>query len=628
MTDNNSRPNNFRVGELNPSQLLYSFGVGAIVDLPQLSVIISGLDDWTQDPNYVREIKEDRLLIGLKAAVGPHVQRMYSLPVSPDSSISPFEQEALIGVPVGTFPKWMVCPACRTLASVDTGVFELYKDLYRPDRTRYVHSNCRVSNKKAPTVLPARFLVACESGHLDDFPWTDFVHYFGGKPCKGTPSVTLEEYGPSGEARDLFIYCETCENRRQMAEAFGRDNREKLPLCTARRPHLHDFDPDGCERKMRPILLGASNLWFSQVMSTISIPDTTDKLSVLVNDNWGMLNDIDSLDALKYAQKRGDLKSFAGYPLEEIFTAIKSTKESGAVDAEIDYQPDLLLPEWSAFSSGDESLRATDYQIKKVSTPSRYKSLISNVVLVERLREVKALAGFTRIDSPNDLEEADEEQRIDAAPLSRSNVNWLPAVEVRGEGIFIQFNEDKIQNWLNMPSVREQEQSFFNAHKAWREARNFTDPSANFPGMRYVLLHSFSHILMRQIVLECGYTQASIRERIYSRYPDKAGGPMAGILLYTSAPDSEGTLGGLVSLGFPEILEHHIESALDDATLCASDPTCSEHRPEYGTASLHAAACHTCTFAPETSCEKGNRYLDRAVLVNTIGNSGIAFFEN
>ncbi|HND49208.1 MAG TPA: DUF1998 domain-containing protein, partial [Anaerolineales bacterium] len=113
----------------------------------------------------------------------------------------------------------------------------------------------------------------------------------------------------------------------------------------------------------------------------------------------------------------------------------------------------------------------------------------------------------------------------------------------------------------------------------------------------------------------------------YSRYPDKAGGPMAGILLYTSAPDSEGTLGGLVSLGLPEILEHHIESALDDASLCASDPTCSEHRPEYGTASLHAAACHACTFAPETSCEKGNRYLDRAVLVSTIGSAGIAFFE-
>jgi len=624
---NDKQSNNFKVGELNPSQLLYSFGVGAIVDLPHISVIVSGLDDWTQDPNYVREIKEDRLLIGLKAAVGSHVQRMYSLPVQSEMSVSPLEQESLIGVPVGTFPKWMVCPACRTLASLDTGVFELRPDLFHPDRTRYVHSNCRIAKNKAPTVLPARFLVACEKGHLDDFPWIEFVHHFGEKPCKGTPSVTLQEYGPSGEARDLFIYCETCENRRQMAEAFGKDNRKKLPDCTARRPHLHDFDLDGCNLKMRPILLGASNLWFSQVMSAISIPDTTDKLSVLVNDNWGILNDIDSLDALKYAQKRGDLKAFVGYPLEEILAVIKSKKESGVADAVVDLQPDLLLPEWKAFSTGDEQLRATDFLIKKVPAPGKYKSLISKVVLVERLREVKALAGFTRIDSPSELDEASEEQRIDAAPLSRSKINWLPAVEVRGEGIFIQFDEEKIQSWLSQPSVQEQGRSFFNAHIAWREARNFSNPSANFPGMRYILLHTFSHILMRQIVLECGYTQASIRERIYSRNHDIEGGPMAGILLYTSAPDSEGTLGGLVNLGMPETLSQHIESALDGATLCASDPTCSEHRPEYGNATLHAAACHACTFAPETSCEKGNRYLDRAVLINTISGTAISFFE-
>ncbi|MBI4762921.1 MAG: DUF1998 domain-containing protein [Chloroflexi bacterium] len=626
MTPNNY-PNNFRVGELNPSQLLYSFGVGAIVDLPQISVIVSGLDDWTQDPNYVHEIKEDRLLLGLRAAIGPHIQRMYSLPSSPDQSVNPLEQEALIGVPVGTFPKWMVCPACRTLASLDTNLFELHANRYRPDRTRYAHANCKFAKNKAPTALPARFLVACEKGHLDDFPWMEFVHYFGEKLCSGTPSITLQEYGPSGEARDLFIQCETCGIRRQMAEAFGRDNREKMPVCTARRPHLHDYDPDGCNLKMRPILLGASNLWFPQILSTIAIPATTDKLSVLVDDHWGILNDVDSLDALKYAQKRGDLKSFAGCSLEEILEIIKSKKESRAVNEEVEQYPDLVLPEWAAFSSGNDQLRSTDFQIRKMPAPEKYRFLISKVVLADRLREVKALAGFTRIDSPGELDELDEEQRIDTAPLSRSKLNWVPAVEVRGEGIFIQFDESKIQSWLSRPAVQEQERTFFAAHKEWRKMRNFSNPSANFPGMRYILLHTFSHILMRQIILESGYTQASIRERIYSRAPEDDGGPMAGILLYTSAPDSEGTLGGLVNLGLPELLGYHIESALEAATLCTSDPTCSEHKPEYGNATLHAAACHACTFAPETSCEKGNRYLDRAVLIGTISNAKIAFFE-
>jgi hypothetical protein len=101
---------------------------------------------------------------------------------------------------------------------------------------------------------------------------------------------------------------------------------------------------------------------------------------------------------------------------------------------------------------------------------------------------------------------------------------------------------------------------------------------------------------------------------------------MAGILLYTSAPDSDGTLGGLVRLGLPELLSGHIDAALESASLCASDPTCSEHRPEYGNVTLHAAACHACAFAPETSCERGNRYLDRAMLVNTISDSSLSFF--
>ena len=137
-------------------------------------------------------------------------------------------------------------------------------------------------------------------------------------------------------------------------------------------------------------------------------------------------------------------------------------------------------------------------------------------------------------------------------------------------------------------------------------------------GMRYVLLHSFSHILMRALALEAGYTLASLRERIYSRSPEEESGPMAGILIYTAATDSEGTLGGLASLGSPHVLQQHILKALHDAALCASDPLCAENTPEYEERSIHAAACHNCLFAPETSCERGNKYLDRTVLVPTI----------
>jgi hypothetical protein len=142
-----------------------------------------------------------------------------------------------------------------------------------------------------------------------------------------------------------------------------------------------------------------------------------------------------------------------------------------------------------------------------------------------------------------------------------------------------------------------------------------------------VLLHSFAHALIRQLSVECGYTTASLRERIYSRNPSENEPEMAGVLIYTAAPDSEGTLGGLVSLGKPETLERHLDQALDNMRLCASDPLCAEHHPYRDGNTLHAASCHACLFAPETSCERGNKYLDRAVLVSTVERSDLAFFE-
>ncbi len=259
--------------------------------------------------------------------------------------------------------------------------------------------------------------------------------------------------------------------------------------------------------------------------------------------------------------------------------------------------------------------------------PERCSSFVEQIVLVEKLRQVQAIVGFTRLDAVGELTDPDFRIQIPPAPLSRRPPTWVPAAEVRGEGIFIQFNEDKIQEWEARPSVQQRKGDFEESHTKWRTARRIENAEAGFPGMRYVLIHSFAHALMRQLALECGYAIASIRERIYSRPSDHASGPMAGLLLYTSAPDSEGTLGGLVSLGEPETLGRHTGQALETAHLCASDPLCAEHPPSRGGRTLHAAACHACLFAPETSCERGNKYLDRSTLVKTVEYDDLAFFE-
>jgi len=400
-----------------------------------------------------------------------------------------------------------------------------------------------------------------------------------------------------------------------------------MPICKGRRPHLHDYDPDGCDLHVRAILLGASNLWFPFVLNTISIPTTADKLANLVAENWGELSRVEKVDELAYMEKWGKLKAFAEYALADLWDAI-SKRKSRETSSENDERPNLLTPEWAAFTTPASQSQTPDFRLKSVNPPSKYEDVFSQVVLVERLREVRALAGFTRIDSPGEMAESDEEEIQAVSPISRKKPNWIPAIEVRGEGIFLQFRESEILKWLAQPAVKNWESMFFQAHIEWRKNRMIENPEANFPGLRYVLLHSFSHALMRQFAMECGYTQASIRERIYSNNPGQPGDPMAGILLYTSAPDSEGTLGGLVSLGDPHNLERHIDSALEACGLCASDPTCAEHMPGYGASTVHAAACHSCLFSPETSCERGNRYLDRSVLVSTVSHDNHRFFSH
>ncbi len=234
-------------------------------------------------------------------------------------------------------------------------------------------------------------------------------------------------------------------------------------------------------------------------------------------------------------------------------------------------------------------------------------------MLVEKLREVKALIGFTRIESPGEFADAREIPKDQRAPLSRRPPVWVPATEVRGEGIFLEFDGNKIRQWGQAPPVRACEKQFLEAHRQWRKARGLP-PDQHFPGIGYVLIHSLSHALMRQFSVECGYAAASIRERICWPGVDGITQEMAGLLIYTAASDSEGTLGGLVSLGDPKRLGVHFDQALEMMRLCASDPLCAEHLPIRDGVTLHAAACHACLFAPETSCERSNKYLDRTLL--------------
>ncbi len=606
-----------KIGDIRPSQLLCTGGVGAVVELPNLSVMVMGLDDWAIEQG-ASEIPESRLLKAVQNELGPQVARLLTPPVVGESSgvaAGPFDDTANVGVPVAPFPRWQVCTHCRLLAPIQSGLFELKLDPYRKDRSRYAHSNCRKAGKP-PTVVPARFLVACEHGHLDDFPWVEFVHR-GKTDCRY--ELQLYELGASGEVADIQVECVKCDRKRRLSDAFSEEGREELARCSGRMPHLRRYDEDQCDAKQRAILLGASNSWFPVMLSALSIPGTTDKLGQLVEANWAELEECESPREVKL--KRKLLRGLATYTEDQIWEAITKKKEAGEPDG--DDNSSLRDPEWRVFADPDPKLNSRDFKLRVVEPPKEYRHAISQVVLAERIREVRALIGFTRIESPGDYTELDDFPREQRVALSRKQPRWVPTYEIRGEGVFLRFAENAIEKWVK--KTRRRESEFFQAHRQWRQRRGLV-PDDGFPTMRYVFLHSLAHALIRQFAIECGYATASIRERIYSRPPGGEGEPMAGILLYTAAPDSEGTLGGLVALGEPETLGRHLDQALESMRFCASDPLCAEHRPMKDGLTLHGEACHACLFLPETSCERGNKYLDRAVLVSTLETADLAYF--
>ena len=404
-----------------------------------------------------------------------------------------------------------------------------------------------------------------------------------------------------------------------MAHAFGKAGKENLPGCRGRHPHLDHFDTE-CDEEARSVLLGATNSWFPITLSALAIPQTKDPLSQLIQDGWEFFEELESEAEVavtaKTLMKTGALPGIDKYPASAIWSATEAYRTGGGQDAV--GEADIKGPEWDVLTEANPPTDYPHFMSKKVSTPTRFTTHIGRVLLLERLREVNALLGFTRVEAPE--ESGDPNERPQMANLSRSKPEWVPANQVHGEGIFIQFDEAALVKWEALAGVKKVDQMLRGGHRGWRNSRHL-DPNEGYPGIRYAMLHTLSHLLIRELALECGYNAASIRERIY------ADTSQAGILIYTAAADSDGTLGGLVDLGKPENLGRLLEQALNRSKICSSDPLCSEHDPEKDR-SLHGAACHACSLVAETSCERGNRYLDRSLLVPTLERSDAAFFKD
>lgn len=607
-----SRSHPTRIGQVRPSHLVTTTGVGAVVDLPGMSVIVRGTGTWSAE--HQRLVHEPRLLNEVQRVLGDGVRSLKSAPYDASEVDDPWTK---MGVPVTPFPGWVRCPVCHRLGPIHgSQQFTLvHRFGKRPDLAKIVHSYCHLQSNSADArkrrCIPARFMVVCPKGHLDDFPYNEYVHQNSDKPCSG-PRLTMQDSAGT-LAPQVTMKCE-CGAKRNIAQATGNEGSSNLPVCRGRHPHLQTFE--GCTNRLRLIVLGASNLWFSVTASALHLPGGDDAAQV-IDDNWAVVKDVPTVDLLRVLVENLDaLKGLRDQPVEAIWELVQRRKAEGGPSGEQE-TTDLLAEEWALLSRPTTEKQDDDFRaIPNSVAPSRFEGLIDQVVRVTRLREVQALVGFTRMDAP----EARDLGPRNLVRLRDGGIDWVPAVEKRGEGIFLQLREEAVAAWEKRVAEHVHIDRLAQAHRQWRRLRDLP-PDAAFPVARTLLLHTLSHLLIRQVALECGYSSASIRERLYLGQPSDR---TAGVLLSTAASDSEGTLGGLVSLGEHRNISRLLQQAIDEAERCSSDPLCCEHLPTPEDRTQHAAACHACLFISETSCEMNNRWLDRAVLVD-VTRDGLAF---
>lgn len=611
-----------RVGNVRPSHLMFTSGVGSLVDLPKFSVLIKGLDDWNHQGSQALPIAEPRLLAAVQKVIGRNVSALMPAPWMEGLDKAPNGPASRVGVPVTPFPSWLRCTACNELGALDSGIFEFENSKPRkPHEAHFFHAKCK---KKKPLAVAARFVLSCTKGHLDEFPYRHFVHR-GGECSKAShPRLRMEDHGGNLGA-NVEIRCVNCGDHRNIRDVMGKRGEDNLPHCRGRHPHLATFDPKGCDQRPKVLVVGASNQWFAETLSALAVPSSgASALDAKVEQHWTAIEKIQP--ELYPVMRAGGLAAFKDldqWSDDQIADAVerRRTKFSGGADqtrSEGGY-PDLRTAEWEIFAAEKLPEPNLDFTLRRdvEGVPGKLIRIYADVIQAERLREVRALVGFTRLDAPD----PEDPELVTRVGLARSAPSWVPASEVRGEGIFLRLPEDLLQKWEQRVEKSDALREHMDAYGRHRENRysdrlknrSDFDPMAHWPGARFIALHTLSHLLIRTISLECGYSSASLSERIYSGTEDDP--HRGGILIYTAVPDAEGTLGGLVSLAEPEQLIRLTRRALADARHCSSDPLCAERLPHAPADFLHGAACHVCLFVSETTCERGNKFLDRRFVV-------------
>jgi len=556
------------------SQAVTTYGVGAMIATRDESVMVAGIDFW---PVTVPDLQEPRLERRLQ------VSGFVQPPAGDDAP----------GLPVVRFPLYQSCPECHTLGRH----WEL------ADGTGTTCREC------ASNLVPSRFVVACAHGHIDDFPFMQWVH--AGAEWSKSCTLKITTSGVSASLRDVVISCSCGVPDRSLDGAFSANEIAKVASCRGNRPWLKD--KVDCGQPLRTLQRGASNVWFGHLVSALSIPPWSDAAFNAINRFWGMLRHIHDPAQIRAMLEGMGGSAVLGASVDEVVHAILARKqeEEGAISGD---ETHFRRQEHDAVRVGRAETGQDDqFVARRGEVPLELDAYVDEIVMVDRLREVRVLDGFTRL-LPPDLDDAEDDR---TAPIAKASLNWLPAIEVRGEGLFINLATPELERWEAQDDVLARAAILRDRHVA-RDLGG--DMSAAWVTPRFLLVHTLAHALIDAFSLDAGYPAASLRERLY------VADDMAALLVYTATSDSAGSLGGVVAQGEPAALRRVFFDAIRRHAWCSADPVCIESEAQ-GVGGMNLAACHSCSLLPETSCEFRNVLLDRALLIGTQDNSGLGYFS-
>jgi hypothetical protein len=602
-------------GQVRRSQVISTYGIGAIVDLETGSFMPLGLEDWETQLRGGRQasivIYEPRLQAQL------NVEHFRLPPIVEDIPSQPGFVELRYSVPAVRFPRWHECPACHRLGT-EGDPFALH-----PDGNQLVCNRCN-----GKRVNPVRFVVACGRGHIDDFPWEAWAHRDREDGRCQNPVLYLQSRGESAALADLYVSCKTCRSGKSLADVFGKEAL-RGHKCRGRRPWLIDREDCTQEGPPRVLQRGASNIHFTLLGSMLSIPPVSEPIFQALDEHWSVLRSLPREALVPALSGIADRYGVSAESLVAAFDQRLMIERGTAGYSETASRAEEYLALGSSRDDPPVAGHIGEFQNEVADAPRELAAWFDLVGAVSRLREVRAMAGFTRIEPyPGGVDRiADAIAKGEVAPLSKTPRQWLPAAEIRGEGIFLRFRTGRIDKWiadnpeLGLRAARlDAIAARIAAERGYRRQYPITP--------RLLLVHAFAHAMIRQLSIDCGYSSSALRERLYVAEPENGQSAMNGLLIYTGSPDSEGSLGGLVRLAAPPLIADAVVRAIRTARWCGSDPVCLESDPDQSGERLSGAACHCCLLVPETACEKYNRELDRTMLVGDADGRWRGFFSD